>query len=116
MDPKNQIIPIELLAPVLALRNFRDRLNGADVIILIDSEVVEDALVKVYPTMEGRLGFVHSLMSIFWDLALELSARIFIDRVSTDANPADWPSRNDLKRGQEAGWITVDCKWPGPGS
>lgn len=112
MDPKNQIIPIELLAPVLALRTFRDRLNGADVIILIDSEVVEAALVKGYSSKED----VCSLISIFWDLALELSARIFIDRVSTDANPADWPSRNDLKRGQEAGWITVDCKWPGPGS
>ena len=112
MDPKNQIIPIELLAPVRALRTFRDRLNGADVIILIDSEVVEAALVKGYSSKED----VCSLISIFWDLALELSARIFIDRVSTDANPADWPSRNDLKRGQEAGWITVDCKWPGPGS
>ena len=114
-----QIIPIEMLAPILALKTFADRLCGADVIILIDSEVVEAALVKGYSSKED----VCSLISIFWDLALELKCKVFLDRVSTDANPADWPSRNDLARGEAAGWVTVDARWPvllaprsGPGS
>ena len=81
---------------------------NADAILLIDSEVVEAALVKGYSSKSD----VCELISLFWDLALELHCRIFIDRVSTDANPADWPSRNDLKRGQSAGWVTVQVKWP----
>ena len=103
-----QIIPIEMLAPVLALETFADRLVGADVIVLIDSEAVEAALVKGYSSRED----VCSIISVFWDRALSLKCRIFIDRVSTDANPADWPSRNDLRNGREAGWITIDARWP----
>ena len=103
-----QIIPIEMLAPILALCSFRDRLINADAILLIDSEVVEAALVKGYSSKSD----VCELISLFWDLALDLHCRIFIDRVSTDANPADWPSRNDLMRGQTAGWVTVQAKWP----
>ena len=87
-----QIIPIEMLAPLLALSTSADRLVGADVILLIDSEVVEAALIKGYSSRSD----VCSLISQFWDLALKLKCRIFIDRVSTDANPADWPSRDDL--------------------
>ena len=43
------------------------------------------------------------LITLFWDLALKLRVRVFIDRVSTDANPADWPSRNKLWIGEAAG-------------
>ena len=103
-----QIIPIEMIAPVLALSTFSDRLEGADLIVLIDSESVEAALVKGYSSRED----VCSIIDVFWNLALRLKCRVFIDRVSTDANPADWPSRNDLRRGQEAGWLTVDPHWP----
>ena len=103
-----QIIPIEMLAPVLALETFKERLVGADVILLIDSEAVEAALVKGYSSRED----VCSIISVFWDLALVLKCRIFIDRVSTDANPADWPSRNDLLKGEAAGWLSVDARWP----
>ena len=103
-----QIIPIEMVAPILALCAFRERLFNADVIRLIDSEVVEAALVKGYSSKAD----VCELISVFWDLALELRCRLFIDRVSTDANPADWPSRNDLDRGASVGWVTVQAKWP----
>ena len=103
-----QIIPIEMMAPVLALETFADRLVNADVILLIDSEAVEAALIKGYSSRSD----VCEIISIFWERALRLRCRIFIDRVSTDANPADWPSRNDLNRGQEAGWCTVPAEWP----
>ena len=45
---KTQIVPVEMVAPILALETFKDRLVGTDVIVLIDSEAVEAALIKGY--------------------------------------------------------------------
>ena len=103
-----QIVPIEMLAPVVALETFADRVQNADIIMLIDSEAVEGALIKGYSNRED----LCLIISVFWDLALKLRSRIFIDRVSTDANPADAPSRNRLGLGSRAGWSTVPAVWP----
>ena len=105
---KTQIVPVEMLAPIIALETFRDRLYGADIILLIDSETVEAALVKGYSSKED----LCDLISVFWDLAFQLRVRVFIDRVATDANPADWPSRGDLSIGEAAGWNSVKAVWP----
>ena len=35
---KTQIVPVEMVAPLIALETFKDRLFGADIILLIDSE------------------------------------------------------------------------------
>jgi hypothetical protein len=101
-------MPIEMLAPVVALSTFADRLVGADIFLFIDSESVEAALIKGYSSRSDMC----EIITLFWDLALKLKARIFIDRVSTDANPADWPSRNKLWIGEAAGWSTVKATWP----
>lgn len=98
-----QIVPIEMLAPFLALATFNKRLRNSDVIVLIDSESVEASLVKGYSSRED----LCELISIFWDLIIECEVRVFIDRVSTDANPADWPSRGNLGRGESVGWRTA---------
>ena len=103
-----QIVPVEMIAPVLALATFADRLQGADVLLLIDSESVEGALIKGYSSRED----LCEIISVFWDLALQLRVRVFIDRISTDANPADWPSRDRLTLGENAGWKTVKPVWP----
>ena len=108
LERTTQIMPIEMIAPVVALSSFSDRVVGADIILLIDSEAVEAALVKGYSSREDMC----HIISVFWDLALELRCRIFIDRVSTDANPADWPSRSRLDIGERAGWSTIDPVWP----
>ena len=105
---KTQIVPVEMIAPILALETFRDRLYGTDLILLIDSEAVESALIKGYSSKQD----LCHLISKFWDLVFELRIRVFIDRVSTDANPADWPSRDDLERGEASGWKTVQARWP----
>ena len=105
---KTQIVPVEMVAPILALGTFRDRLFGADLILLIDSEAVEAALIKGYSSKED----LCILISIFWDLVFELRIRVFIDRVATDANPSDWPSRGDLEKGERAGWRSVKAVWP----
>ena len=108
LERATQIVPVEMVAPIVALWTFADRVKGADVILLIDSEAVEGALIKGYSSKSDLCG----LVSIFWDVSLEFHTRIFIDRISTDANPADWPSRGDLDRGLEAGWVTVEPSWP----
>ena len=79
-----------MLAPIVALETFADRVRGADVFLLIDSEAVEGALIKGYSSRED----------------------LCIDRVSTDANPADWPSRDKLEIGEAAGWSTFKPIWP----
>lgn len=63
--------------------------------MFIDSESVEAALVKGYSCREDMC----EIMSVFWDLAFGLGVRVFVDSVSTDANPADWPSRDKLSIG-----------------
>ena len=103
-----QIVPVEMIATVLALETFAERVRGADVILLIDSEAVEGSLVKGYSSRDD----LCRIISLFWDLAFQLRVRIFIDRVSTDANPADWPSRDKLFLGEAVGWRTVQASWP----
>ena len=105
---KTQIVPVEMVAPILALQTFKERLFGADIILLIDSEAVEAALIKGYSSKED----LCQLISVFWDIVFELKARVFIDRIATDANPADWPSRDDLRTGEQAGWKSVQVVWP----
>ena len=67
--------------------NLREYLRGKSVILLVDAEAVEGALVKGYSAQTD----VCELIGKFWDLALELDCSIYIDRVSTDANCADNP-------------------------
>ena len=108
LSRKTQIVPVEMVAPILALQTFKERLFGADLILLIDSEAVEAALIKGYSSKED----LCVLISIFWDLVFELRIRVFIDRIATDSNPADWPSRDDLEKGEKAGWKSVSAAWP----
>lgn len=105
---KTQIIPVEMLAPIVALETFADRLRGTDLFIFIDSEVVESALIKGYSSRQD----ICSLISVFWDIVLRMQIRVFVDRVATDANAADPPSRDDLQRGERLGWQTVWARWP----
>jgi len=44
-------------------------------------------------------------------LALDLRVQIYIDRVPTDANPADGPSRGRLFY-EDQGWVTKHLNWP----
>ena len=52
------------------------------------------------------------LVSVFWNIALELKVQLYIDRVPTDANPADHPSRDRMQLGARFGWKTVDPIFP----
>ena len=97
-----------MIAPVLAMETFAESVRNRDILLLIDSEPVEAALVKGYSAKED----LSHLIEVFWNLALKLKANMFIDRISSDSNPADWPSRDRMSIGEAAGWLSVRCCWP----
>lgn len=103
LERSTQIVPVEMVAAVLALETFADRIRGSDILLLIDSEAIEGALTKGYSSRED----LCKLISVFLDLAFQLRVRVFIDRISTDTYPSDWPSRNKLSIGEAAGWIVT---------
>ena len=105
---KSQIAMVELFAVIVALQTFRDLLRGTWILVFVDSEPVQGALVKGYSAREDFC----SLVSVFWRLALELRVLAYIDRVPTDSNPADPPSRNLMDVGHLLGWKTVPAEFP----
>jgi hypothetical protein len=105
---KTQIVLIETLAAVTALTTFADLLRGRLLILMVDSEAAEGALVKGY---SGRADLCR-LTGVFWAAAHLLETAIYIDRVPTDANPADGPSRGKLADAMRLGWVQVVPKIP----
>lgn len=59
-----QIVPIEMLSPILALTTCGDRLRDIDLLFFVDSKSVEAALVKGHSSKEDLCEFI----SVFWDL------------------------------------------------
>ena len=102
---KTQIVMIELLAPVILAQSCREQLRGRKVLLFVDSEPVEGALVKGYSNRSD----MSWLTSVFWSQMLELDCLIYVDRVPTDANLADGPSR-----GRDAEAIQGNWEWVEP--
>ena len=107
-DRTTQICMVELVATNIMFETFKFYLRSSTVLLLVDSEAVEGALVKGY---SSRSDFCE-LVGLFWEQALALSCLIYIDRNPTDANCSDYPSRNKLKIGEAVGWQTVSARWP----
>ena len=106
----NQIALVELFAPVLALQLMGEKLRGKKVLLFVDSEPVEGALVKGYSALED----MSELTRVFWEKAAKLEALIYIDRVPTDSNPEDLPPRKTKEdRYQNLGWVEARKPWPG---
>ena len=105
---KNQIAMVELFAPIVVNETFPDRLEGAKALLLVDSEPVEGALVKGYSSKED----VCELAGVFWSQACSLRVAFYIDRVPTDGNPADLPSRGKTQRLVDLGCVRVEAALP----
>ena len=67
----------------------------------------EGALIKGYSARSD----LCSTVGAFWASALRHTLTIYVDRVSTDANPADGPSRGDFAAADELGWVRVEPNW-----
>ena len=111
---KNQISMIELIAPIIALATFPEEVRNKKIIIFVDSEVAEGNLIKGYSSRQSDL---CELGSVFWDMTMKLDTLVYIDRVSTDANIADDPSRDKMEIVGELGWhwseaVIPDCVLP----
>ena len=94
---------VELFAPVLALAMMGKFLEKKKVLLFVDSEPVEGALVKGYSSRSDMC----ELTGEFWHLAHRWDIRIYIDRVPTDSNPSDGLSRNKLAEVFAYGWELV---------
>ena len=103
IERKNQIAMVELFAPVLALAMMGKFLEKKKVLLFVDSEPVEGALVKGYSSRSDMC----ELTGEFWHLAHRWDIRIYIDRVPTDSNPSDGLSRNKLAEVFAYGWELV---------
>ena len=103
-----QIMMIEMLAPVVTIYNFQNFLRDKLVLLFVDSEAVEGALVKGYSSKED----LSWLTAVFWEQALKLKASIYIDRVATDANPGDGPSRDRVREALECRWQEWSVQFP----
>eukprot|EP00435_Cladocopium_sp_Y103_P024835 s708_g6.t1 len=86
---KSQIAMVELFATVVALKTFEAQLSNSWSLLLVDSEPVRGAVVKGYSARED----VCELVGVFWKIAFDLNINLYVDRVPTDANPADPPPK-----------------------
>merc|ERR1711940_493907 len=85
-----QVTMLEMIAPVVAVHALGPRLRDRRILVFIDSEAVEGALIKGY---SGKSD-LDDMAGAFWALCVAGRVAPYIDRVPTDANPADDPSRN----------------------
>ena len=95
----NGVVVAELGAVAMAVEVFADQLKGRDVLFFIDAEAVEAALVKGASAaydLEDVLGGV-------WRRLVEDSVGAYFDRVPTDANVSDGPSRGFTDELQQLG-------------
>ena len=99
---------VEMFATLVALETLREQIFDSSPLLFVDSESVQGALVKGYSAREDLCELVGS----FWKLALDVKVNLYIDRISTDANPADPPSRDRMDVGVKLGWRTVESKFP----
>ena len=105
---KNQIAMVELFAPNFAMHLFEEELKDKKVLRFVDSEPVEGALVKGCSSRED----MSELIGKFWSQAARIRCNVYIDRVSTDANPADGPSRPMKPEPEPAlGWVRTRKNW-----
>ena len=99
---------VEMFAAVIALATFGSSIQGRKILMMIDSESSLGALVKGYSARED----LCRLVGVFWEIGLKLDVMIYLDRISTDANPADDPSRDEIEKLLKRGWImTQPVSW-----
>ena len=69
---KNQIAMVELFAPNLAMHLFEEELKDKKVLIFVDSEPVEGALVKGFSSRED----MSELIGKFWSQAARIRCNV----------------------------------------
>ena len=101
---KTQIVFVELFAAVLVVDGFYKLLQNQKMLLFVDAEPVEAALVKGY---SGKDDMCY-LVGLFWQTCARASVAVYIDRVPTDANPSDGASRGRCEELIQAGAVRID--------
>jgi len=96
----NQINQIEMLAVAVLFEHFGAELAGKRVIGCVDSNSGLGAIVKGYSNRED----ISDLCTEVWSRIARHQCIVYFDRVSTDANIGDGPSRDKWKDHEK-------CKW-----
>jgi hypothetical protein len=87
-----QIMGLEMLAIALALCSFADKIAGKHIMLFSDNVGSEVAARSGKAKQFDHACLAHSI----WTKLLEIDASIYVDRVATDLNIADLPSRRDF--------------------
>ena len=96
---KSQIALVELFATIVAMEILKDLLqNSWSLLCLLTRNLFKELWSRATPTEQTC--DMCELVGLFWQVALDLRINIYIDRVSTDANPADPPSRDRMEIGR----------------
>ena len=95
----NQIMGLELMAVSLGLSTFEKMLRNRNVIVHCDSTGAESAIRRGTAVSHDHAQLVHGQ----WTHAAECGMSLWIQRVATDDNIADLPSRNEFRVLQQAG-------------
>ena len=105
---ETQINQVELLALVAAMEAYGPELEGKRVIALVDSEGALGAAIKGYSVHRD----VSDLVTILWESVSRWGIILYLDRISTDANISDGPSRDDWAVARECDWVTEHIDFP----
>ena len=88
-DRENAVVVAELGAVAVAIEAFRNIVRGRDLTILVDAEAVEAALVKGGSSAAD----LDRVANGIWMRLVDLEVAAYFDRVPTDSNVSDGPSR-----------------------
>ena len=107
----NYIQFLEMSAAILLLTTFPHQLRGCDVIIFCDNTAQAGSLAKGFSSSWD----MAVIAGVFWELACKLSCDVFIQRVPSEFNLADCPSRPS---DGESRFIleALGARWTNPGS
>lgn len=109
-DRTNQILMVEAIAPLVAMRTFEPWITGRAGMLFSETQAVESVLVKGYSNSALDL---NKAIGTFWDLVREFNASLWIGRIPTDRNPSDGASRGELEQDcHRYGWEMVQPNIP----
>ena len=101
----NQIMSLEMLAVLVSLSTHKERISGRRVVLWSDSTGAEHATRRGSSSKADHNTIVHRV----WAYAYQHDIKLWIERVGTDDNVADNPSRaNDPLM------VYIGAKWSEP--
>ena len=87
------IMQAELLPAMLAMTKWQNVIAESNVLLFIDNEAARMSLIGGASRNEASARIVN----FFWEEVTRVGGRLWVERVSSEANPADGPSRGDWR-------------------